>query len=119
MTDQRISAYAKGVLGETRACDYLCKRGMILLEQRYHSPFGEIDLIMRDGETVVFVEVKLRERGRAHDGFAAITPVKRRRLLQTAQCYITEHALDCPMRFDALEITRDGICHLPNVLLDS
>ena len=52
-----LSAYAKGVLGEAAVCDRLTDGGMELLERRFRSPFGEIDLIMLDGDVVAFVEV--------------------------------------------------------------
>lgn len=114
MPDRRINAYAKGMLGEARACEYLQQRGMVLLEKRYRSPFGEIDLVMREGEWLVFVEVKTRQKAGQGRGLEAITPAKQRRLVQTALCYLAEHPADCPIRFDALEITPDGILHLPN-----
>ena len=55
-----LPAYAKGVLGEAVVCDRLTAGGMELLERRFRSPFGEIDLIMLDGDVLAFVEVKLR-----------------------------------------------------------
>ena len=61
---------------------------MELLERRFHSPFGEIDLVMLDGETLVFVEVKLRTSGGAEAGQAAVTPQKRRRMVKAARCYL-------------------------------
>ena len=82
MTDPSASAYTKGVLGEQRALDYLCDKGMVPLCRRYHSPFGEIDLIMKDGETLVFVEVKARQRGRRHDGLNAVNPRKQARIFK-------------------------------------
>ena len=54
------NTYRKGLDGESRAAVYLQNRGMVLLQKRYRSPFGEIDLVMRDGDTLVFVEVKAR-----------------------------------------------------------
>ena len=59
MTD-KLTAYAKGVLGEDAARKHLESKGMVLLMRRYHSPDGEIDLVMRDGDTLVMVEVKAR-----------------------------------------------------------
>ena len=62
-----LPAYAKGVLGEAAVCDRLTDGGMELLERRFRSPFGEIDLIMLDGDVLAFVEVKLRN-ARRHGG---------------------------------------------------
>lgn len=110
----RLSAYAKGVLGEERALTYLEKKGMVLLQRRYHSPFGEIDLVMLDGDVIAAVEVKLREQSAENAGFAAITATKRRRLEQTARYYLAEHGETRMLRFDALEITPSGIRYLPD-----
>ncbi len=112
--NKTVSAYAKGWMGEDRACAYLQDRGMVLLERRYHSPYGEIDLIMQDRNMLVFVEVKTRASGEPGAGLVAITPAKRRKLVQTALCYIAQHTPDAPMRFDAVEISKSGVLHIPN-----
>ncbi|MDD3411398.1 MAG: YraN family protein [Eubacteriales bacterium] len=112
MTD---SNYQKGLGGEERAERYLVQtRGMVPLERRYHSPFGEIDLVMRDGETLAFVEVKARSRGRRGAGLMAVTREKQRRLTLTALQYIAQHKTDCPIRFDVIELTADGVAYVPN-----
>ena len=106
--------YAKGLAGEAGAIAYLQKRGMVLLTQRYRSPFGEIDMVMRDGETLVFVEVKARATAREGAGLLAVSARKQNRLLRTALQYLSTHACDCPARFDVVEITKDGIQHIAN-----
>ena len=111
-----LPAYAKGVLGEAAVCDRLADGGMELLERRFRSPFGEIDLVMLDGDTLVFVEVKLRTHGGTEAGQAAVTPQKRRRLVQAARCYLgahPEHA-DRMVRFDVATVSREGVRHVPN-----
>lgn len=115
MPDQ-ISAYAKGVMGETAACDYLVKQGMQPIDRRYRSPYGEIDLIMQCGNVLVFVEVKTRERGTAQSAQWAVTPKKQQRLIQTALCYLGDHPMyaSCVMRFDVVTVGKDGIIHIPN-----
>lgn len=114
MADKAISAYAKGVLGEARALEYLKAKGMIPLVERYHSPFGEIDLVLLDGDTLVFAEVKLRERGQRYDGASAVNPVKQERIIKTARCYLAEHPHAYAVRFDVVEITGDGVLHIPD-----
>lgn len=114
MTDNRLTAYAKGVLGEDAACKYLETKGMVLLTWRYHSPYGEIDLVMQDGRTLVMVEVKSRTNASLAACSYAITPKKQQRLCLTARCYLSEHPADAPVRFDALLIAKDGILHIPN-----
>ncbi|MEA5014679.1 MAG: YraN family protein [Candidatus Limiplasma sp.] len=108
------TSYAKGLTGEEKALEYLMKRGMAPLERRYHSPYGEIDLIMQDGDAIAFVEVKARSAGRRGAGLCAITKAKQRRLVQTALAYIAQHRPECPLRFDALEITPQGIVYVKN-----
>ena len=111
-----LSAYAKGVIGEMAAASYLARQGMEELHRRYRSPYGEIDLIMLDGETLVFVEVKARERvGRVQAQYA-ITPVKQRRMMETVRCFLGEYP-ECSermMRFDVVTVAKDGILHIPN-----
>ena len=114
MTDNRLTAYAKGVLGEDAACKYLETKGMVLLSRRYHSPYGEIDLVMQDGPVLVMVEVKLREKASIEECAYSITPRKQQRLCMTARCYLSAHPTDCPVRFDALLIGQNGILHIPN-----
>ena len=106
--------YAKGLAGESQAIAYLQNRGMVLLQQRYRSPFGEIDAIVRDGEAVVFVEVKARRTGRAGAGLIAVGARKQARLLKTALHYMAAYGCECPMRFDVVELTQDGINHIEN-----
>ena len=107
-----LPAYAKGVLGEAAVCDRLTDGGMELLERRFRSPFGEIDLVMMDAGTLVFIEVKARATGRAGAGLVSVGARKRARIVKTALYYLTEHPCDCPCRFDALEVTRDGWQHI-------
>ena len=95
------------------ACEYLVKKGMVLLQKRYRSLYGEIDLVMREKETLVFVEVKVRKNSRYGSGLEAIHGQKQKRLIQTAGLYLSEKRIDSPVRFDAIEITPEGITHIP------
>ncbi len=110
MTDR----YEKGVQGEALALEYLKEKGMVPLQTRYHSSYGEIDLVMRDGSVLVLVEVKYRPQGRRGEGTYAVTARKRERIVKTAQCYLAEHPFDGVVRFDVVEITRDGLWHIPS-----
>ena len=107
-------AYRKGLIGEEKALEYLLDLGMKLLETRYHSPYGEIDLVMADADGIAFVEVKSRTKGTKGTGLVAITRTKQRRLIRTALYYIAEHGYAGVMRFDALEITSAGIHYIKN-----
>ncbi len=111
---KKLTAYAKGILGEDAARKYLESKGMVLLMRRYHSPYGEIDLVMQDGDAIALVEVKARENADPATCSYAITPAKQKRLCMTARCYLAEYPADMPIRFDAVLVTRSGILHIPN-----
>ena len=114
MTESAESAYTKGLRGDARAREYLCQKGMEPLCERFHSPYGEIDLVMRDGDALVFVEVKARRTGRAYDGANAVNEAKQERIVLTARRYLAEHPTEQSVRFDVVEITKDGVMHIPN-----
>jgi putative endonuclease len=96
----------RGDGAEARAAAYLEDAGLAILERNYRCRFGEIDLVARAGETLVFVEV----RARASDAFggaaASITAAKRRKLLAAARYYLRCHgARDAACRFDVVLMT--------------
>ena len=91
--------------GEAAAALRLAQEGYRILETNHRSPLGEIDLIAREGDTLVFVEVKTR-RGRAGSPKEAVTPRKQRRLSLLALAYLKAHGrLDRPARFDVVAVT--------------
>jgi putative endonuclease len=96
---------ALGKIGEDLACRELERRGYAIVARRYRRRGGELDIIARDGPTVVFIEVKTRD-GRWFGGAAeAVTGLKRRRIVQLARGYLMRHRLsDCPCRFDVVSI---------------
>lgn len=96
-----------GTFGEEYAAAYLEKQNYTILERNYRTPYGELDLIARDRNTVVFVEVKTRSSARFGTGFEAITPKKQETLLKCAEYYAQQHALNCDLRIDAIEIMLD------------
>ena len=116
MPDQRFTSYARGVQGEADAEEHLRRNGMSLLERRYRSPYGEIDLIMLDEEVLAFIEVKARFRGTIHSAQLAVTPVKQQKIIRTALCYLASHPEHAHriMRFDVVAIAGDCVYHLPD-----
>ena len=91
----------KGAVAEAIAEAYLTRRGLHVLERNWRIRGGELDLICRDGATLVFVEVRLRS-GNDYGGAAeSITPAKRRRLILAARHYLAGKA-ETPCRFDAV-----------------
>lgn len=110
--------YESGLTGEARAEEYLCRQGMTILARRFRGNDGEIDLIMQDDEVLVFVEVKSRPTARAGTGLRAVTPAKQRRMTHAALTFLTERGLlDRQVRFDVVELTHDGILHIPNAFM--
>jgi putative endonuclease len=98
-----------GALGEDLACAELERRGYAILARRHRTRYGEIDIIARDRDTTVFVEVKTREGAAFGAGAEAIAPWKQRRLARMAIDYAARQALlDAPCRIDVVEITFDG-----------
>ena len=111
--------YQKGLTGEDQAIAYLQNRGMVLLARRYRSPFGEIDAVMRDGDTLVFVEVKARTTGGAGAGLIAVNRKKQGKVVKTALQYLSEQDWNGPARFDVIELTADGPQHIPDAFYGS
>lgn len=97
-----LSRRERGEAGERAAERFLTQRGLRLIERNYRCRYGEIDLVMRAGETLVFIEVRLR-RDHAFGGAAeSITPRKQRRIQAAAQHYLAGMASPPPCRFDAV-----------------
>jgi putative endonuclease len=99
---------ALGMSGESLACAELQRRGYAILERRYRTRFGEIDIVARDGTTIVFVEVKARLTADFGGAAAAVTGWKQRRIAQMAVDYLARRRLhECPCRFDVVAIDFD------------
>ncbi len=82
---------ARGAWGETRALAFLEEKGYIVIEKNYRTPRGEIDIVARDGERIVFVEVKVVGTYPAEDLGRIVGPLKRRRIRETGLRYLYEH----------------------------
>ena len=76
-----------GKLGENLALAYLLRRGFTFIDRNFSCSFGEIDLIMKDGKTLVFVEVKTRWSGSYGSGVEAVTQRKLRSIIKTSQVF--------------------------------
>ncbi len=99
---------ALGISGEDLACAELQRRGYAIVERRYRTRFGEIDIVAKDGPTIVFVEVKARMTQDFGGAAAAMTGWKQRRISRMAADYLARQKLhDCPCRFDVVAIDFD------------
>src|SRR5271154_1723459 len=100
-----LGKIALGKRGEDLACRELEHRGYAIVARRYRRRGGELDIIARDGETIVFVEVKTREDHAFGDASEAVTPWKQRRMTHLATEFLARHHLvDRPCRFDVVSI---------------
>ena len=96
---------ALGRQGENEALKYLTNLRYKLLKRNYRAERCEIDLVMLDGETVVFIEVKARATTRYGLGREAVNKLKQQNILRAARHYLKENTLfDAPVRFDVLEV---------------
>jgi putative endonuclease len=102
MTQARI---ALGRTGEDLACEELERRGYAIIARRYRRRGGELDIIARDGQTMVFVEVKTRVGRAFGEACEAVTANKRRTITRLALDYLMRHRLtECSCRFDVVSI---------------
>lgn len=102
-----------GDRGEREAARVLRRQGMRILLRGYRTPRGEIDLIARDGDTLVFIEVKTRRQGVPAE---AVTPEKQRRLTLAAYHFLKHHQLlEQRCRFDVVAIVWPDLDRPPTI----
>lgn len=104
---KRAASRDRGRQAEQLACHYLQAQGLRLIQRNYRCRLGEIDLVMEDGECLVFIEVRCRRNERFGNAIDSITPTKQARLIAAAQHYLqrTGGTHNQPCRFDAVGIT--------------
>ncbi|MBI1194297.1 MAG: YraN family protein [Gammaproteobacteria bacterium] len=95
-----------GKAAEDAACRFLESRGCALIEHNYRCRMGEIDLVMRQDETLVFVEVRYRRYANYGSGAESVDARKQGRLIRTAQHYLSVRRIygNCPVRFDVVSV---------------
>lgn len=91
-----------GALAEQLAAEYLQQQGLKLLQMNYSCRYGEIDLILQDGDTHVFAEVRLRSGATFGGAAASIDARKQAKLVRTAQHFLSRFKSLPPCRFDAV-----------------
>jgi putative endonuclease len=92
-----------GFLMEQRSADWLKKQGLTIEHQNWYCPFGEIDLICKDQDQWIFVEVKYRSSKNYGGAIESINPTKRKRLYRSIEYFLQNHTTyDVPCRVDAL-----------------
>lgn len=101
MTERRL---ALGAWGEEQAVKYLKKNGLKIVERNFRTPVGEIDIIARERNVLVFIEVKTRRSEQFGTPQEAVGARKQRQIIRTAQWYLQQHRKDSQARFDVVAI---------------
>lgn len=112
-----------GRLGESYAVSYLSRKHFIILERNFRAGYGEIDIVAMDHGSLVFVEVKTRSTLNFGSPQSAVTPMKLREIIKTAQYYMLTHpGKPKQIRIDVVAILMDAgsgsvrsLEHIPNV----
>jgi putative endonuclease len=96
---------AVGAYGERVAVRYLVDQGMVLLDRNWRCDRGELDAVLRDGDTVVFAEVKTRRSGRFGTPVEAVVPAKVQRLRRLAALWLAQSRIHPrEVRFDVVSV---------------
>lgn len=93
---------------EQQARSYLEQQGLSHIASNVRYKRGELDLVMRDGETLVFVEVRFRASARFGGAAASVDSRKQTRLITAAKRYLQRHPIELPCRFDVIAIDGAG-----------
>jgi putative endonuclease len=105
----------RGLDAEQACCDYLQQQGLKLLARNYHGRRGELDLVMQENNTVVFVEVRYRKNNAFGGALESITPGKQEKLRLTAEQYLQQETRLTNGRFDVVAMTgmiqNNGTCN--------
>lgn len=99
---------SQGVKSEKQALAYLQAQGLSLICQNYYCRFGEIDLIMRDQETLIFIEVRYRKNNDFGGALASITRRKQDKIVKTAKHYLAQLDSEPYCRFDVIAIDQQS-----------
>lgn len=108
-----------GLTGQQYAEDFLLKKGYRIMARNYRIKTGEVDIVVKDGEYIVFVEVKFRKNLNYGLPREAVGGAKQRRIINTAMHYLTRHHLmESDVRFDVVEVLEQHeklyISHIEN-----
>lgn len=111
-----------GDIGEDKAVQFLKKKGYRILDRNYRCRFGEIDIIAKDKNCFVFIEVKTRKDVSYGRPVESISKVKIGRILKTLKFYIAQKRIyDCDIRIDAIEVLMKSpddvkVNHIENIV---
>ena len=108
-TEPRLDRRARGDAVESAALEFLQRHGLRLVARNARARGGEIDLVLLDGDALVFVEVRYRGSALFGGGAASVDAAKRRKLVRAAQAFLLRHPAraDAPCRFDVIDASGD------------
>jgi len=107
----------EGIDGENMVCEYMQAHGYEILERNYSCVLGEVDIVAKDGEYIVFCEVKARRNARYGTAVEAVTPQKIAQIVKTADWYLkVKRKTSANVRFDvaAVDLTKEELDYIPN-----
>lgn len=109
MTRADVNRRECGAMAETAAQAFLQAQGLQPLARNAHARSGELDLVMRDGDGIAFVEVRYRASQAYGGGAASVDGIKRRKLVRAAQLWLLRHPqfANAPCRFDVIAASGD------------
>lgn len=111
--NNRKTSYDKGLNAEERASNFLIQNGYTVLEHRYKTKYGEIDLIVQKDNTLSFIEVKARPT--KTEALESITSKTKKRISNTASIYLANYTENYDIaRFDVIAVTPQSIDYLEN-----
>lgn len=116
LASMRTSRQRIGDEGEEQALEYLQVAGMRLVQRSFLCKGGEIDLVMQDQNSLVFVEVRKRASSQFGGAAASVTPTKQKRMVHAAHVYLQTHKIMPACRFDLIAIDDGKITWLKNVI---
>ena len=99
-----MDTLSRGKAAENLACDYLQARGLQLLHRNYRSKGGEIDLILQDTDSLVFVEVRYRRQPGFGSAAESVDWRKQSKLIKCARHFLQAHTVRQPCRFDVISV---------------
>lgn len=100
---------SRGVKYERQALVFLQQQGLLLVCKNFYCRFGEIDLIMSDDDTLVFIEVRYRKNEKYGGATASVTRQKQQKLIKTAKHYLSQLESEPYCRFDVIAISEESV----------
>lgn len=110
-TKPKAAHLLQGEQSEQHACDFLIMQGLTLVKRNFRCLYGELDLIMKDGKTLVIVEVRYRKNAKFGSALESVTRSKQLKIIAATEVYLNTLPSDddlMPMRFDVVGILGDG-----------